>query len=98
MEGPATVAPIVTGGSAGSRNLHAGSAARVGGGKTPVGGYRSGSTQPNEAVQHLQMQVKELSGHLEGLEKERDFYFEKVCSSVFFTFGWETDAREWVAS
>jgi microtubule-associated protein, RP/EB family len=83
MEGPATVAPIVTSGS-GSRNLTPGSAARVGGGKTPVGGYRSGSTQPNEAVQHLQMQVKELSSHLEGLEKERDFYFEKVRSSVFF--------------
>ncbi|KAF9052428.1 microtubule binding protein [Hymenopellis radicata] len=36
------------------------------------------STQPNEAVQLLQTQVKDLSAHLEGLEKERDFYFEKL--------------------
>ena len=48
------------------------------GGRTPIGGHRAGSTQPNEAVQLLQNQVKDLSAHLEGLEKERDFYFEKV--------------------
>lgn len=58
---------------------------RSGGGKTPVGGYRSGSAQPNEAVQLLQAQVKELSAHLEGLEKERDFYFEKVSFCAPFT-------------
>jgi len=41
-------------------------------------GTRSASTQPNEAVQQLTVQVKELSAHLEGLEKERDFYFNKL--------------------
>lgn len=28
----------------------------------------------------MQGQVAELNGQLEGLEKERDFYFEKVCT------------------
>ena len=55
------------------------------GGRTPIGGHRAGSAQPNEAVQQLQTQVRELSSHLEGLEKERDFYFEKVgfCFLLF---------------
>ncbi|KAF9258268.1 hypothetical protein L218DRAFT_964634 [Marasmius fiardii PR-910] len=72
---PATIAPLSSGSRAGG--LAAG--ARTGG-KTPIGGHRSGSAQPhNDAlVLHLQNQVKELSGHLEGLEKERDFYFEKL--------------------
>jgi RP/EB family microtubule-associated protein len=48
------------------------------GGRTPVSGHRSTSTQPNEAVQALQAQLKEMSTHMEGLEKERDFYFAKV--------------------
>jgi len=73
MEAPATMAPLATGRPGG---LSAGGSRT--GGKTPIGGYRSASTQPNEAVMLLQNQVKELSGHLEGLEKERDFYFEKV--------------------
>ena len=79
---PATIAPLA-GGSRGG--LTAGGRS---GGKTPIGGHRSGSAQPqNDAlVLHLQNQVKELSGHLEGLEKERDFYFEKVrlfaCGTV----------------
>ena len=30
---------------------------------------------------------------MEGLEKERDFYFEKVRLSVFFALGWTTDTR-----
>lgn len=79
MEAPATVAPLSTGVRSGT-GLSAG-AGRAGG-RTPVGGYRSGSAQPNEAVQQLQAQVRELSAHLEGLEKERDFYFEKVCFFV----------------
>ncbi|KAG7444070.1 microtubule binding protein [Guyanagaster necrorhizus] len=69
---PATMAPISAGTSRGL-----GTSARAGG-RTPIGGHRAGSTQPNEAVQHLQNQIKDLSSHLEGLEKERDFYFEKL--------------------
>ncbi|KAG6831443.1 hypothetical protein H0H87_005115 [Tephrocybe sp. NHM501043] len=72
---PATVAPLATGRSA-SGNLSVGGARA--GGKTPIGGHRSGSAQSNETVLLLQNQVKELSTHLEGLEKERDFYFEKL--------------------
>ncbi|KAJ7434337.1 calponin homology domain-containing protein [Mycena galericulata] len=47
------------------------------GGRTPVGGARS-ATPSNAQLQALQGQVRELSTHLEGLEKERDFYFEKL--------------------
>ncbi len=37
----------------------------------------------------LQAQLKEMGGHLEGLEKERDFYFEKVSfCCVGFVGGW----------
>ncbi|KIY69102.1 hypothetical protein CYLTODRAFT_442896 [Cylindrobasidium torrendii FP15055 ss-10] len=72
MDPPATVAPV--GGKAG---LGAGTTSRAGG-RTPISGHRSASTQPNELVLHLQGQVKDLSSHIEGLEKERDFYFEKL--------------------
>jgi RP/EB family microtubule-associated protein len=78
---PATIAPL----AAGSRTTPVGGGARAGG-RTPVGGFRSGSAQPNEAVQQLQAQVKELSTHLEGLEKERDFYFEKVRVGFLLVF------------
>jgi len=71
---PATVAPLSTPVSSAALGVAGGRA----GGRTPVGGIRSGSAQSNEAVSQLQAQVKELSTHLEGLEKERDFYFEKV--------------------
>ncbi|EMD39482.1 hypothetical protein CERSUDRAFT_45712 [Gelatoporia subvermispora B] len=74
---PATIAPLAPSSSRSSAaNLHAG-AARSAGGRTPVG-HRAGSTQPNEAVQALQTQLREMSTHLEGLEKERDFYFAKL--------------------
>lgn len=68
---PATIAPLAptsraTGGPVGRA-----------GGKTPIGGHRAGS-QPNETVLNLQTQLREMSTHLEGLEKERDFYFAKV--------------------
>ncbi|KIK70007.1 hypothetical protein GYMLUDRAFT_152042 [Collybiopsis luxurians FD-317 M1] len=72
---PATIAPLSTGGSR-TAGLNVGGARA--GGRTPISGHRSGSTQPNETIQHLQAQIKEMSGHLEGLEKERDFYFEKL--------------------
>ena len=75
-EPPATIAPL----PASKPALAAGSARS--GGRTPVGGYRTGSAQP-EAVQQLQRQVNELQSHLEGLEKERDFYFAKA--GVIFT-------------
>ncbi|KAG6836148.1 hypothetical protein H0H93_010917 [Arthromyces matolae] len=80
---PATIAPLSTGGGGSGRgsgaggNLGVGGGARAGG-RTPIGGHRSGSAQSNDAVVTLQNQVKELSAHLEGLEKERDFYFEKL--------------------
>ncbi|KAF7293903.1 hypothetical protein HMN09_01186500 [Mycena chlorophos] len=45
--------------------------------RTPVSGHRSGT--PNDAtVNALNAQVRELTNHVEGLEKERDFYFEKL--------------------
>jgi len=72
MEAPATIAPLPSSKPA----LSTGNPRS--GGRTPVGGFRTGSAQSNEAVQQLQGQVKELSSHLEGLEKERDFYFEKL--------------------
>lgn len=71
-EPPATIAPL----PASKTALSAAGGARSGG-RTPVGGYRTGSAQP-EAVQQLLGQVQELKSHLEGLEKERDFYFEKA--------------------
>lgn len=72
---PATMAPLATGRSAGGTNLGVGNRA---GGRTPVGGPRAGSAQSQELVMNLQAQLKEMSTHLEGLEKERDFYFSKV--------------------
>jgi len=77
LEAPATIAPLP---AASSRTTPSGGGLVAGarsGGRTPVGGYRSGSAQP-EVVQQLQTQVTELSSHLVGLEKERDFYFEKL--------------------
>lgn len=70
---PATVAAVGSSRTAGG--LSAGGARA--GGRTPIG-HRAGSTQPNEAIQNLTAQIKEMSGHLEGLEKERDFYFNKL--------------------
>lgn len=41
-------------------------------------GARAASAVQNEALVNLQTQLREMSSHLEGLEKERDFYFAKV--------------------
>ncbi|KAH7885153.1 calponin homology domain-containing protein [Phlebopus sp. FC_14] len=71
---PATIAPLA-GGRSGSAGLGVGGRS---GGKTPVSGHRAGSAQPNEAIQNLQAQLREMSTHMEGLEKERDFYFAKL--------------------
>ena len=37
----------------------------------------------HEQLIGLQAQLKEMSAHLEGLEKERDFYFAKVSYFPF---------------
>ncbi|KAJ7098518.1 calponin homology domain-containing protein [Mycena belliarum] len=67
---PATLAPVPRG------KTPVGGAVR---GKTPVGGARSHTPTASAAqLQALQGQVRELTTHLEGLEKERDFYFEKL--------------------
>jgi RP/EB family microtubule-associated protein len=72
---PATMAPVATGRPGGSGTLGIGARS---GGKTPIGGHRAGSAQSNEEVQNLRAQLREMSTHLEGLEKERDFYFSKL--------------------
>ena len=78
---PATIAPLSTGrnSSSGSNSLGVGPRS---GGRTPLGN-RAGSTQPGEAVHQLQTQLKEMQTHLEGLEKERDFYFSKVSPTNY---------------
>ena len=78
---PATIAPLAPtargGVSGGGLGVGGGTGSRAGG-RTPIGGHRAGSTQPSEAVLNLRNQVAELTASLEGLEKERDFYFAKV--------------------
>jgi RP/EB family microtubule-associated protein len=51
-----------------------------------VGGNRAGSSAAGEVVLGLQTQVREMSTHLEGLEKERDFYFAKVLFFLPLSF------------
>lgn len=74
---PATIAPLAPARGGGGGGLSAGARS---GGKTPVGGHRTGSSAAvhQEQVHNLQAQLKEVSAHLEGLEKERDFYFAKL--------------------
>lgn len=74
---PATIAPLAPNARGGGGGGLGAGGTRAGG-RTPVTGHRAGSAQPNEAVQNLQAQLKEMSTHMEGLEKERDFYFAKV--------------------
>jgi len=71
---PATMAPVASSRATAGLGVGSGRA----GGKTPITGHRAGSAQPNEAVQNLQAQLREMSTHMEGLEKERDFYFAKL--------------------
>ncbi|KAK6969389.1 microtubule binding protein [Favolaschia claudopus] len=72
---PATLQPLS---AAPAPVRSAGGTARAGGGRTPVSGHRAGTPHDSAQVAALNEQVRELSGHLEGLEKERDFYFEKL--------------------
>nr|GAT46926.1 predicted protein [Mycena chlorophos] len=75
VEPPATLAPVGRS-TAGARATPVGGGARAAT-RTPVSGHRSGT--PNDAtVNALNAQVRELTNHVEGLEKERDFYFEKL--------------------
>ncbi|KAJ7622409.1 calponin homology domain-containing protein [Roridomyces roridus] len=73
-DAPATLAPArattTSGGGGGSV-----ATARLGG-RTPVSGHRPDGN--SAALQALTGQVQELSANVEGLEKERDFYFEKL--------------------
>jgi hypothetical protein len=73
---PATLAPLAPRGSVNTPGI----SGQRSGVKTPVGGHRAGSASAvnHEQVLGLQTQLKEMSAHLEGLEKERDFYFAKV--------------------
>jgi RP/EB family microtubule-associated protein len=81
---PATLAPI-----SGARTTNTPGLGGRSGGKTPISGHRAGSAGAanHEQVLGLQAQLKEMSTHLEGLEKERDFYFAKVSSVFFYSYG-----------
>ena len=81
-ETPASLAPITSARSVNTPGVPARS-----GGKTPVGGHRTGSAN-QEQVLALQGQLKEMSAHLEGLEKERDFYFAKVIFYPLLFLPW----------
>lgn len=71
---PATIAPVgATTSRSASATLHTAHAPR---GKTPVGGTRV--TQTNVELLALQTHVAEMTTQMEGLEKERDFYFAKL--------------------
>jgi len=69
MEVPATVAPIR---SKPSAKLTPGAGTR-----TPSSGHRAGSAMGGQVIA-LQNQLTEMRDSMEGLEKERDFYFSKL--------------------
>ena len=83
---PATLAPI-----SGARTTNTPGLGGRSGGKTPISGHRAGSAggASHEQVLGLQAQLKEMSTHLEGLEKERDFYFAKV-RILPMAIGWQS--------
>ncbi|KAF9517182.1 hypothetical protein BS47DRAFT_1434484 [Hydnum rufescens UP504] len=68
METPATIAPV--------RSSSSGLAPTRVGGRTPSGGSSAGVS--HEFVTNLQLQLRESVAQMEGLEKERDFYFAKL--------------------
>lgn len=67
---PSTIAPV---GVSPRSNSRTGPAPR---GKTPVGGSKV--THNSVELQNLQHQVADIQGQMDGLEKERDFYFAKL--------------------
>jgi len=71
IETPATIAPV--------RSSSSGLAPTRVGGRTPSG-VRAGSSAgvSHEFVTNLQLQLRESVAQMEGLEKERDFYFAKL--------------------
>jgi len=73
MEVPATVATIKST-SKPSARLTPGAAS---GTRTPVSGHRTGSAMGGQVVA-LQNQLTDLREQMDGLEKERDFYFAKL--------------------
>jgi microtubule-associated protein, RP/EB family len=91
-EPPATLAPVgpstsrTTTGSMHSGGSVSGAAPR---GKTPVGSARV--TQTNVELLALQTHVGELTAQMEGLEKERDFYFAKVRCDFVQTLAYHSD-------
>ena len=102
---PATLAPI-----SGARTTNTPGLGGRSGGKTPISGHRTGSAgaASHEQVLGLQAQLKEMSTHLEGLEKERDFYFAKVrillmAMGVWMFYSWTSTrscaiSRSWCSS
>jgi RP/EB family microtubule-associated protein len=46
--------------------------------RAPAASSRSASAVPDAALQQLTAQMNEMRVSVEGLEKERDFYFNKV--------------------
>ena len=74
VDTPATIAPLAPNNRAAGLGV---SQSRGSGGRTPITGHRAASATPNE-VHRLEVQLKEMTATLEGLEKERDFYFSKV--------------------
>lgn len=50
---------------------------------------------PDQALQALTAQMDEMKVSVEGLEKERDFYFNKVrFFPCVFVCGWRGECRE----
>ena len=80
--GQSTDTPVTLAALAAPRTTNTPGVGGRSGGKTPISGHRTGSAAGvnHEQVHALQAQLREMSTHLEGLEKERDFYFAKVCN------------------
>ncbi|KAF8326990.1 calponin homology domain-containing protein [Cantharellus anzutake] len=71
LDTPATIAPV-------SRPPVVGAATNRAATRTPSGVRAGSSAASNEFVLNLQNQLREANVQMEGLEKERDFYFAKL--------------------